>query len=130
MESIERAKKAIAETRQHLEKEKTRVNQVKQEKEAEYVKLQKILAEEQEKRCQLTDTVEEKLLQEYSKLLKLRNGMAVVSTQEGGVCNGCHVALTPQMFAEVKMGEYVHRCPVCFRFLYWSDNSLPQEKEE
>lgn len=130
MESIERVKISIAEAQKTLEKERKKVAQVKREKEAEHVELQKVLAEQEEKRCQLAETIEEKVLEEYSKLLKLRSGMAVASVKEGGVCNGCHVALTPQMFAEVKTSEYLHRCPVCFRFLFWSDNSPPHEEEE
>jgi predicted nucleic acid-binding Zn-ribbon protein len=128
MEGVERAKKAIVETRRHLEQEKTKIKQAKQEQEAEQVKLQHALAEEQGKHRQLIDKVEDKVLQEYTKLLKLRNGVAVTRVKDEGICNGCHVALTPQMFAEVKTREQLHRCPVCFRFLYWSDERLPDQE--
>ncbi len=130
MESIERAKKAIVETQKDVEQEKDRIKQIKQEKEVENAEMQQILAKEQEKRHHLVTMAEEKVLKEYSKLLKLRNGLALTSVEEGGVCSGCHVALTPQMFAEVKTGEYLHRCPTCFRFLYWSGNSVPYAEEE
>ena len=129
MESIDRAKKAITETQREVEKEKVRIKQVKQEKEAEQSEIQQGLAQEQEKRSQVAALIEEKILKEYSKLLTLRNGVAVTSVEEGGVCSGCRVALTPQMFAEVKSGDYLHRCPTCFRFLYWSENSEPQAEE-
>jgi hypothetical protein len=129
MESIERVKKAITETQQDLEKEKNRVYQIKQEKKVEQEEVQQTLAKEQGKRDQLVSTIEEKVLKEYSKLLNLRNGLAVASVEEEGICCGCHVALTPQMFAEVKSGQYLHRCPTCFRFLYWSDNNMPPEEE-
>lgn len=126
MESIERAKNAITETHREIEQEKERTKQVKQAKEVEHAELQKVLGEEQEKRNQIAVTIEEKLLKEYARLLQLRNGVAVALVEEEGVCNGCRVALTPQMFAEVKTGEYLHRCPTCFRFLYWSGNSRPE----
>lgn len=130
MESVERAKKTITETQKEVKQEKVKIAQVKKEKEAEEIELQAELGQEQEKRHQLIAEIEEKALKEYSKLLKLRNGIAVTTADEGGICHGCHVALTPQMFAEVKTGEYLHRCPVCFRFLYWTDNSSSEEEEE
>jgi predicted nucleic acid-binding Zn-ribbon protein len=129
MESIERAKITIAETQREVKEEKSRIRQIKQEKESEHEEMQQILVKENKKRSQLVDTIEEKIVNEYSKLLKLRNGVAVASVEEGGICSGCHVALTPQMFAEVKTGKYLHRCPTCFRFLHWSNNSMPQEEE-
>jgi len=129
MESTERAKKAITETQQDLEQEKSRIAQLKKEKEAKHTEMQQILAKGQENHHQIVFTIEEKVLKEYSKLLKLRNGVAVTAVEEEGICSGCHVALTPQMFAEVKTGQFLHRCPTCFRFLYWSNNNMPLEEE-
>ena len=129
MESIERVKKAIAETQQDLKKEKSKIHQIKQEKEVEQEEVHQTLAKEQEKRQQIVSTIEEKVLKEYAKLLTLRNGLAVASVEEEGICSGCHVALTPQMFAEVKTGQFLHRCPTCFRFLFWSNNNMPPEEE-
>lgn len=129
MESIERAKKAILETQREVEHEKARTRQVKQQKEAEHAALQTVLAQEDEKRNRIAVTLEEKMLKEYARLLQLRNGVAAAGVEEEGVCSGCRVALTPQMFAEVKSGEYLHRCPTCFRFLYWTGNSFSNEPE-
>jgi predicted nucleic acid-binding Zn-ribbon protein len=122
MESIERAKKAITENQKEVEQDKRKIMRVKKEKKAEQAEVEKILQRHQEQRQQFAEMVEEKILHEYSKLLKLRNGVAVTAVNAEGVCNGCHVALTPQMFAEVKTGEYLHRCPICFRFLHWTNN--------
>ncbi len=128
MESVERAKKAIAETAKEVEIEKVKIVEVKREKGAEQADLQAKLEQHQARCDQMAATVDEKVLKEYTKLLKLRNGIAVSSVGEGGVCRGCHVAVTPQMFAEVKGGDVLHRCPTCFRFLYWlaPDEDLEQ----
>jgi len=127
MESIERAKKTMAETHKEVEQEKHRIVQVKQEKEREQTDIQGQLTEQQAIRQQLAVAVEEKVLKEYAKLLKLRNGLAVAGTDDAGTCSGCHVALTPQMFAEVRTGDFLHRCPTCFRFVYWNANSAAEE---
>lgn len=130
MESVERARKALEDSKKELAQEKTRVQYEKQRKETEQTELQKILEERQKTRESLAETIEGNLLREYTKLLTLRNGSAVTPVEEGGVCKGCHVALTPQMFAEVKTGERLHRCPTCFRFLYWSNTGSQEEKDE
>ncbi len=127
MEGVERAKQSIVAARRELDEERTRIQQEKQRLQAEAAELQQELEQEQARRDQLADTVESSVLKEYTKLLKLRHGVAVTAVREGGICTGCHVALTPQMFAEVKTGEYLHRCPTCVRFLYWIEQDSEQE---
>ncbi len=119
MESVERARKALDDSQKELTQEKIRVHEEKQRKETEQAEFQNVLEDQQKERDKLVETVEGNLLKEYAKLFNLRNGIAVASVEDGGVCEGCHVALTPQMFAEVKTGEYLHHCPICRRFLYW-----------
>lgn len=130
MEGVERAKYALSEAEKELEQEKVRVEEVKQNQQQEHEQVQQLLETEEKKREALLENVEPRILREYSKLLKVRNGVAVTSVLEGGVCSGCHVALTPQMFAEVKSGQYIHRCPTCFRFLYWSNHDDSTSEEE
>ena len=129
MESVERAKTALAKTQEELATAKIRIQQEKQAKEAEQVQLQKHLDEQRTAHAVLAQGIDGGLLNEYTKLLRLRHGNAVTPVEEEGVCTGCHVALTPQMFAEVKVGGHLHRCPICFRFVYWPDNH-PQPEEE
>jgi uncharacterized protein len=127
MEAVDRTKKAIIELQRELQKEKGRAEEVKQVKIVEQTEIQQILTKEQAVRQQVAERLEKKVLKEYSKLLALRNGVAVITVDSEGVCGGCRVALTPQMFAEVKSGAYLHRCPTCFRFLYWSENTSVSE---
>ena len=126
MEGIERAKKALSGALEEAEAVKTKIHQEKQRQEVEYAKLQEQLAEQERARQALTTSVEQNVLREYAKMLQLRNGIAVTAVQENGICNACRVALTPQMFAEVKAGDFLHRCPTCFRFLYWGEESSSQ----
>jgi predicted nucleic acid-binding Zn-ribbon protein len=130
MESIERAKKAITETEKEVEVEKKNIAEIKRQKGSEQDDLQTELKQHQAERDQMAVTIDEKVLKEYTKLLQLRNGIAVSSVGEGGVCWGCHVAVTPQMFAEIKGKEMLHRCPTCFRFLYWAGEQEDAEEAE
>lgn len=62
--------------------------------------------------------VETSLLQQYLRLLKSRAGLAVARAR-GGSCEGCHVALTPQVYNEVRRNEEILTCERCGRILYW-----------
>ena len=129
LEGIERAKNALANSEKELKNAQDRIQQEKQKQETALVGMQGTLKKEQQNREQLAQTIDENMLREYTKLLKLRNGLAMASVDETGICNGCRVALTPQMFAEVKTGKYLHRCPICFRFIYWADTNHEDTEE-
>ncbi|MBD3309069.1 hypothetical protein GF339_21870 [candidate division KSB3 bacterium] len=122
MEGIERTKNALSDAQEDLAQQRARTEQEKQAQEAERQRLEQELHTEHAQRETLAAQVDPSVYNEYAKLFKLRNGLAVVSVEKDGVCRGCFVALTPQMFAEVRGGDFIHRCPTCFRFLYWSQD--------
>ncbi|GAK56393.1 hypothetical protein U27_03355 [Candidatus Vecturithrix granuli] len=127
MESIERAKHSLGISQKDLERNRVRIQQEKEIQEKSLTEIQNTLEKEQQRRKILAEDVDAGALREYTKLLNLRNGVAISAVEEDGVCTGCHVALTPQMFAEIKTGNYLHRCPICFRFLYWANSENQQE---
>lgn len=57
------------------------------------------------------------LLALFQKILKLRQGQAVVPV-EAKSCSGCHILLRPQQYADIAKGETLVRCDQCQRFLY------------
>lgn len=118
MESIERAKHTLTQVQGETAQVKRRVEEEKQRYLAEQQEWQQQLAQEQQMRDAKAQEFEPAILREYSRLLQMRNGVAVAAVTENGTCTGCYVALTPQMFAEVKTKDTLHRCPVCLRFLY------------
>ncbi|PID58347.1 hypothetical protein CSB45_04575 [candidate division KSB3 bacterium] len=122
MESVERAKAALLTAQQELGVMQSRVTEEKQSREEELCALQKEVENKQQIRDELAGKIEQGVLKEYDRILKLRHGLAVSRVGEEGICSGCHVALTPQMHAEVKTGDFLHRCPVCFRYVYWAEN--------
>jgi len=118
MESIERAKQTLKQIQSEADQIKRRVSEEKQRALAEQQEWQQQLDLERQTRDANAQGIEPAILREYSRLLQMRNGVAVVAVDENGTCTGCYVALTPQMFAEVKTKDTLHRCPVCLRFLY------------
>ncbi|PIE32767.1 hypothetical protein CSA56_14370 [candidate division KSB3 bacterium] len=129
MESVERAKQALIGSEKELKDSQKKVQEEKLAKEAEMAALQQQLKDQQQTRDTFVKDVDSTILKEYTKLLKVRNGVAVAAVGMQGICSGCRVSLTPQMFAEVKNDGCLHRCPVCFRFLYWADDSTELDGE-
>ncbi|MFQ5828390.1 MAG: zinc ribbon domain-containing protein [Candidatus Methylomirabilia bacterium] len=59
------------------------------------------------------------LVASYGKLLRHRAHLAIVPVLHGGICGGCRVSLTPQIFQEVRQQATLHTCESCGRYLYW-----------
>jgi len=58
------------------------------------------------------------LLSRYRRLLKRREGKAVVAVGPGGKCTGCQMMLPPQMYIQVQRGETLLTCPSCQRYVF------------
>ncbi|MBZ0159430.1 C4-type zinc ribbon domain-containing protein [Candidatus Methylomirabilis sp.] len=105
------------------EEEKVRITQAeflknKQQREDELLKLQHRLSILRKTREDRSEGVEASLLQLYLRLLKSRDGLAVAQATSRS-CEGCHVALTPQVCNEVRRNAEIRTCEGCGRILYW-----------
>ena len=89
-------------------------------REGDLARLQGELAGLQKARRQIAGKVDRELYQTYARIMKIRDGTAVVPVREGS-CAGCFVALPPQTCNEVRQNDRRITCPHCERILY----SLP-----
>jgi len=64
----------------------------------------------------------------YTRLLSGRKGLAVVGIKNGS-CQGCFLALPPQLMQEVRRNDRILTCSHCQRILYWSGEMLPAPSE-
>ncbi|CAK8720416.1 MAG: hypothetical protein D3920_16935 [Candidatus Electrothrix sp. AW2] len=78
----------------------------------------------QEKRNKMAQNVPSSRLKRYDKLLKKREGLAVVRVIDA-VCQGCFMTIPPQKYNDIRMGEQIFSCPTCQRTLYY----LPETEE-
>lgn len=92
----------------------------KQQREEELHALQNRLSILRKARERRSANVEASLLQLYLRLLRSRDGLAVANAT-GRSCEGCHVALTPQLYNEVRRNEAIRTCEGCGRILYWKE---------
>jgi predicted nucleic acid-binding Zn-ribbon protein len=65
----------------------------------------------------LTPRVILPLLDRYERILKNRNGLAVVSA-ENDSCQGCHMELPPQVINEMRLKKEIIYCENCARIVY------------
>jgi uncharacterized protein len=96
--------------RQHLEAEDERVKALVIELEAE-------AKERSAGRGDLVARVEPRLLAIYERIMKKRGGQAVAAVVNA-VCQGCHMAIPPQLNNELAQLSSVASCPRCGRMLY------------
>jgi predicted nucleic acid-binding Zn-ribbon protein len=118
LDQIEVELKARAEEEQRVRSSEAEALRDTQRKEAELRQLRGRLSELQGARKSRSKNVESSLLQQYLRLLKSRAGLAVAPARDGS-CEGCHVALTPQLYNEVRRNEEILTCERCGRILYW-----------
>lgn len=117
-DDIEAAQSAVRDESARFQEREKIFQQERTTKEGELRRLQGELERLQEERRRQANRVEASLLQTYQRLLRSRGGLAVVPVKDGS-CLGCHVALTPQTYNELRTGEVFVSCANCQRILYW-----------
>jgi predicted nucleic acid-binding Zn-ribbon protein len=117
MEEAESLRPAVAEAeRAHTEERaKLEAQIVELGKKAENVQAR--LTELQSSREALTEGLDEDVLDQYNRLFKNKNGVALAEI-EHEVCTGCHMKVTTQVALAVKADKTVVHCSNCGRILH------------
>ena len=71
-----------------------------------------------EKRKIHLPNIDPKLLSQYERILKTREGIALVPVRHNS-CSGCHLELPPQTVNEIQRQDKWITCESCARILYW-----------
>jgi hypothetical protein len=121
MDEIELAKKKIAEEKDIFKKEETETQKEKEIVNLKAREIESSLSELIEKRNAITPGIEKQVLSRYEKILKNKDGLAIVHIEENS-CGGCHMNLPPQVISDVRLREDIVVCGSCLRMLYTEDN--------
>ncbi|MBP9222468.1 MAG: hypothetical protein KBF76_01275 [Verrucomicrobiales bacterium] len=79
-------------------------------------------------RAKHAEAVEEEVIDNYNRLFKSKNGMAVVGLVDE-VCQGCHMKVVRATVVEVKAENGLAHCENCGRILYWwTDDSVGKNR--
>jgi len=75
------------------------------------------LAQLEAQRKQIIPNIETKILAQYERILRNRDGLAIVSVDNNS-CQGCNMFVPPQVINLIKMYERIITCETCNRILY------------
>ena len=113
-----------------LEAHETDVAKLRAHVEGEQAKFKDLLAELESRAVEavagreaIVTKINADLLKRYDSVIQ-RRGNAVVAVKSG-VCQGCHMALAPQLAIQVERAESIHACRQCKRLLY-----IPEASED
>ncbi|MCX7927967.1 MAG: C4-type zinc ribbon domain-containing protein [Candidatus Omnitrophica bacterium] len=122
MEKIEQVKSRIDAEKKHLEEEEKKLNAQKQVLIARQKEIEANISLLQSKRNQITPYLEKSILSQYERILRSREGLAIVSVKNNS-CSGCNMFVPAQMINLIKMYERLVTCEVCNRILFVTDES-------
>jgi predicted nucleic acid-binding Zn-ribbon protein len=128
MEVLEIKAKEVPGVEKKCKEEDEHFNAYRQKKENEEKRVKQELEGLEIKRKNLSDLVDTVILKRYQKIFDFREGRAVAGLREK-ICQGCFQQVLPQTVIEVKVGEKIHQCEGCMRFLFWeevSETSVPK----
>ncbi|HET6409741.1 MAG TPA: C4-type zinc ribbon domain-containing protein [Chthoniobacteraceae bacterium] len=120
MESAEKQKAVIGEVEKQLAAVKSQFDRQTADIDQKIAALTVQLAEVEKDRANLAEGIEEDLRDTYDRLIRTKNGEAVVGLQHE-VCSGCHMKVTPTTISKCRARKEIVHCENCGRILYWED---------
>lgn len=118
MERIEESYKQVEEEKRRYEEVVKRFEEEKKKYEEEEKNIVDEIGEFRDKREQIVQKIGEDLYDNYSRILRVGKGLAVVQIKDGS-CEGCHMSLPPQVINDVRKNEGIIECSNCHRILYY-----------
>lgn len=118
LERADAATKTVAGAEKEFKEAEALYQKERAEKEAQLAKVRHDLASLRQSRTGQASRLDSLLLQQYTRLVKTR-GVAVVAVKDGS-CSGCGIALTPQVYNEVRRNDRMFTCSSCNRILYFA----------
>jgi len=119
LDAVDLAKSKAAKEKELLAKEEKTFKTASEALNKRASEISALNAAHEEKRKAYTPNVEPKLIVQYEKILKNREGMALVPVRNNS-CGGCHIELPPQAVNEIQLQDKWIVCESCARILYWA----------
>ncbi|MEW5758294.1 MAG: C4-type zinc ribbon domain-containing protein [Candidatus Omnitrophota bacterium] len=116
-DEVDAARKNLENEKKVFQEEEVRSNQEKKKIEEDIKILENKIKDLEGKRKQEADQVDIKILTNYEKILKNKEGLAIVPVRNFA-CQGCFMNVTPQTVNEINMHEKLVTCEMCARILY------------
>ncbi|MBN1913410.1 MAG: hypothetical protein JW788_03310 [Candidatus Omnitrophica bacterium] len=117
IEETEKAKAGIEEEKKKLQEEEKALNARKKEVQDKVKEIDEHIAQLESRRNQVIPGLEDKIVNQYERILNNRDGLAIVAVKNNSCC-GCNMFVPPQVINLIKMYERIITCEVCNRMLY------------
>ncbi|MFH1201968.1 MAG: C4-type zinc ribbon domain-containing protein [Candidatus Omnitrophota bacterium] len=117
LDEIDKLKNSITKEQEFLKQEEVALNTEKKKIQDRILEIEEQLKTLGSKRSQITCGIEPKILKHYERILKNRDGLALVSVKNYA-CQGCFMNTPPQVVNEIQMGQRLVVCEMCARILY------------
>lgn len=118
MESIEQLTARVTEEKNLLKGEKELVAEETEKVRVSIEEINKGKRDKDLRRGEQAAKIKSGTLRKYDTLRQRRNGLAVVNVVDG-VCQGCFMAIPPQLFNQLLRGDQLFECPTCQRMIYF-----------
>jgi hypothetical protein len=128
MELSEQRKQELQDLDRQVNEAEQSLMEGRRRNELELAVLRDTVAGRRQTREEAVQQLERPAVDLYTRLLNSRKGLAVVGIKNGS-CQGCFLALPPQLLQEVRRNDRVLTCSHCQRILYWSGEALPAPSE-
>ena len=116
-DQVDKAKNESENEKQKLKEEEKLFLEQKRKAEDRIKEIDDRLAQLDAQRKQVTPDIVPKILAQYERILKNREGLGIVKVKNNS-CQGCNMLVPPQVINLIKMYERVITCEVCNRILY------------
>ncbi len=128
MELTEIRKQELQDIDRRVKEADERLTEGRRRNASELAVLRETLAGRRQRRDEAMQQLEQPVMDLYTRLLSTRKGLAVVGIKNG-TCQGCFLALPPQLMQEVRRNDRVLTCSHCQRILYWGGETLHTPSE-
>ena len=118
MLTIEKLTAQITEEKNLLKGEKELVAEETEKVRASIEAINKGKKEKDQQRSEQAAKIKPNTLRKYNTLRERRNGRAVVNVVDG-VCQGCYMAIPPQLYNQLLRGDQLFECPTCQRMIHY-----------
>jgi len=118
LDTVDAAKAVLAKEKEALSAEEKKFQADLAELKKKAAELQQGIDAEESKRKTYTPNIEARLLSQYERILKSREGLALVPIVNNA-CGGCHMGFPPQVVNEAQQHEKWIICESCARLVYW-----------
>jgi predicted nucleic acid-binding Zn-ribbon protein len=121
MDEQDAIKKDVAKEKSYLADEEKKFQDEKEKVDERLKEIEYQINDLSAKRGRIIPCVDKRSYALYERILKGKNGLALVKVKDYA-CQGCFIAVTPQVVNEIKMQDKIITCESCARILYLEED--------